>query len=83
MEAECLAFVVEVTGPLVHWASLIFAIPSSIFLGFVLGRWGRARQIAILTDEVARWRIVAKARGWHYSIKTLRGTEILVNPLEE
>lgn len=83
MEAECLAFVAEVTGPLVHWASLLFAIPSSLLVGFVFGRLGQHEMIRDLRDQIARWKIVAKTRGWNYTIKPLRGIDILANLPEE
>ena len=76
---ECLADL----APLVHWSSLAFVIPAALFMGFVLGRLGRAGQHALLDDRVRRWEIVAKARGWNYSITPLKGTEILANMPEE
>lgn len=63
-------------APLVHWITGPLFGGGALVVGYALGRLWRAGREGALADEVKRWEIVARHKGWHYSIQTLKRTEI-------
>lgn len=61
---------------LVEWWTPWIIGALMFILGWVLGRFAKASRIYSLEDEILRWRIVADRKGWRYTVKPLRSTEI-------